>query len=53
MVLQGSIYQMINHGLSTGALFVCGFDLSEAADDTDVRVWRRRDADAGLFDSLW
>ena len=51
--LQGALYQMLNHGISTGALFLCvGNYLRAAAHARDCGVWRSVDTNASLFDSV-
>ena len=51
--LEGALFQMINHGLSTGALFLCvGYPLRTLPHPADQGLRRGRPPDAGLFGAL-
>ncbi len=47
--VQGAVYQMISHGLVSGALFLCvGVVYDRTHTPVDRRLWRPRAADAAL-----
>ena len=47
--LQGGIFQMLSHGIVSGALFLCvGRDLRPHAHPRDLRLWRARRPHAAL-----
>ena len=51
--MQGALYQMLSHGVSTGALFLfVGFIYERRHTRNDQRVWRTGDADALVFNAL-
>ncbi len=51
--MQGALYQMLNHGVSTGALFLfVGFIYERRHTRHDQRLWRTGDADALVFDAV-
>ena len=53
VALQGGVLQMINHGISTGALFlIVGHHLRAAPHPADLRVRRTEPHHAGVRDRL-
>ena len=54
VALQGGILQMINHGISTGALFlIVGVIYETAPHAPDLRVWRFEPHHAGVRDGVF